>query len=251
MTAAVAELGDVDTAFIAALEKDAGAGADHGPPAAPPPKKSDNPDAPHGLGPDGKPLAPYGHKADGRPRIKPGGPGRARTRSPDDRARVAAVRPAASGGQAAADGPDYTGPLTDLGTSLWLAGSMLRGGRLLIVPVPDVRPYAAVFRQQMPGLIGAWNVAARQNATVRGYVERVTGDGAWSWKVGVAVASAGFAAACIEMGKAGPDIKAAAAAANDAELERFMTEQLAELGLEAAELDQTAAETASAGQAAA
>lgn len=248
MTAAVAELGDVDTAFIAALEKDAGAVAEHGTPAAPPPRKSDNPDAPHGLGPDGTPLAPYGHKADGRPRIKPGGPGRARTRSEDDRARVAAVRPAgpassgraASGGQAAADGPDYTGPLTDLGTSLWLAGSMLRGGRLLILPVPDVRPYAAVFRQQMPGLIGAWNVAARQNATVRGYVERVTGDGAWSWKVGVAVASAGFAAACIEMGKAGPDIKAAAAAANDAELERFMTEQLAELGLEAAELEQLA-----------
>lgn len=256
MTAAAAELGDVDTAFIAALEADAGAAADHGPRVAPPPKKSDNPDAPHGFAEDGTtPLAPYGHKADGRPRIKPGGPGRARTRSPDDRARVAAVRPASSSAAgaagaagAAADGADYTGPLTDLGTSLWLAGSMLRGGRLLILPVPDVRPYAAVFKQQMPGLIGAWNVAARQNATVRGYVERVTGDGAWSWKVGVAVASAGFAAACIEMGKADPEIKAAAAAANDAELDRFMISQLAELGLDA---HMPEPELADAGQAAA
>lgn len=239
---ATAELGDVDTAFIAALGADAGAAAERGPAAASPPRKSDNPDAPHGLGEDGQPLAPYGHKADGRPRIKPGGPGRARTRSEDDRARVAAVRPvspagsgpAATGGHAAADGPDYADALTDLGTSVWLAGSMLRGGKLIIFPVPDVRPYAAVFKQQLPGLVGAWNMAAKQNATVRGYVERCTGDGAWSWKVGVGVTCAGLVAAIAEMAKAPPEMKAAAAAVNDAALDEFLTAQIAELGLEVA-----------------
>lgn len=248
MTAATAELGDVDSAFAAALAADSGAAVDHGPPVAAPPKKSDNPDAPHGLGPDGAPLAPYGHKADGRPRIKPGGPGRAR--APDDRARVAPMRPASSpsssssSGNSSADGPDFTEQLEDLGTTVWLAGSMLRGGRLIIVPVPDVRPYAAVFKQQLPGLVGAWNVAARQSTAVRGYVERVSGEGAWSWKVGVAVTCVGLVAACAEMAKAPPEVKAAAAAANDDELARFMTAQVAELGLEPAglaEQDQAAA----------
>jgi len=248
MTAVAPELGDVATAFSAALDADAGAAVDHGPRVSAPPKKSDNPDAPHGLDENGVPLAPYGHKADGRPRIKPGGTGR---RSPDDKARVATMRPASSqagpgpgAGSSSADGPDFTEQLADLGTTVWLAGSMLRGGRLFIVPVPDARPYAAVFKQQLPGLVGAWNVAARQSSAVRGYVERVSGEGAWSWKVGVAVTCVGFVAACAEMAKAPAEVKAAAAAANDAELERFMTAQIAELGLEPADagaVDQAAA----------
>jgi hypothetical protein len=241
MTALAPELGDVDSAFSEALAADSGAAVDHGPPVSAPPKKSDNPDAPHGYAEDGvTALAPYGHKADGRPRIKPGGPGRARAAG-DDRARVAPMRPASSqagpgpgAGSSSTDGPDFTEQLADLGTTVWLAGSMLRGGRLIIVPVPDVRPYAAVFKQQLPGLVGAWNVAARQSPAVRGYVERVSGEGAWSWKVGVAVTMVGLAAACAEMAKAPPAVKAAAAAVNDAELERFMTAQIAELGLEAA-----------------
>lgn len=247
MSTAVPELGDIDTAFNDALGADAGR-RDDGPPAAPPPpRKSDNPDAPHGLGPDGKPLAPYGFKPDGRPRIKPGGPGRRTPRSGDDAARVSPIHPgtpagsgpAASGSHAAADGPDFTEQLSDLGTTVWLAGSVLRGGRLFIVPVPDVRPYAAVWIQQLPGMVGAWNVAARQSPAVRSYIERVSGEGAWSWKVGVAVTMIGFAAACMEMAKASPEIRAAAAAANDAELDRFMTAQIAELGLQPAELPGT------------
>ena len=234
MTAGTLELGDVDRAFAAALDADAGAAVDHGPAAAAPPRKSDNPDAPHGVGPDGVPLAPYGHKADGKPRIKPGGPGRARQANPDDKARVATL-PSSGSAASSSSGPaadvDYSAQLQDLGTTVWLAGSMLRGGRLLIVPVPDTRPYAAVWKQQLPGLVAAWSVAARQSPAVRSYLERVSGDGAWSWKIGVGVTMVGLAAACMEMAKAPAEIKAAAAAANDAELEAFMTAQIAELGL--------------------
>jgi hypothetical protein len=247
MSTAAPELGDIDTQFAEALGADAGR-VDAGPPVAAPPRKSDNPDAPHGYEADGTtPKAPYGHKPDGRPRIKPGGPGRRAPSSADDRARVSPMRPAtpassgspATGGHAAADGPDFTEQLTDLGTTVWLAGSVLRGGRLFIVPVPDVRPYAAVWKQQLPGLVGAWNVAARQSPAVRSYIERVSGEGAWSWKVGVGVTMVGFAAACMEMAKAPAGVKAAAAEANDAELERFMTAQIAELGLQPAELADT------------
>jgi hypothetical protein len=242
VTTTAPELGAIDSAFNAALQSDAGTGpAAPGPPVAPPPRKSDNPDAPHGYGPDGTtPLAPYGHKPDGRPRIKPGGPGRAARPSADDMPRVgmlptsapASSSSAASGSHAAADGPDYAGQLNDLGTTIWLAGSMLRGGRLFIIPVPDARPYAAVLHDQLPGLVNAWNVAAKQDPTIRGYVEKLSGEGSWSWRVGVAVTTIGFVAACTEMAKAPPELKAAAAAANDAELERFMTAQIAELGLE-------------------
>lgn len=235
MTAGTAELGDVDAAFMAALEQDAGT-PEQPAPAAAPPRKSDNPDAPHGYEADGTtPKAPYGHKADGRPRIKPGGPGRGSRGTGDDKARVAA-RPASSPSSPssgpAAISADYTGQLEDLGTSVWLAASMLRGGRLFMLPVPDTRPYAAVWRQQSPGLVSAWNVAAKQNAAVRGYLDRLSGDGAWSWKVGVGVTMVGLVSACLEMAKADPAVKAAAAAANDAELERFMLDQIAELGLE-------------------
>lgn len=247
MSAAAPELGDIDTRFAESLAADAGR-VETGPPAAAPPRKSDNPDAPHGFEADGTtPKAPYGFKPDGRPRIKPGGPGRRAPRSADDTARVSPIHPgtpagsgpAGGGGQAAADGPDFSEQLTDLGTTVWLGASVLRGGRLFVFPVPDARPYAAVWIQQLPGMVGAWNVAARQNSTVRGYVERLSGEGAWSWKVGVAVTMVGFAAACMEMAKVAPEVRAAAAAANDAELDRFMTAQIAELGLQPAELPGT------------
>lgn len=227
---------DVGSAFEAAIAADAAApaAADRPAPAAAPPRKSDNPDAPHGLGEDGKPLAPYGHKADGRPRIKPGGPGR--TRDPDDKARVAPIRPsspaaASSSGPAAA--ADYSEALTELATSVWLTGSMLRGGRLIILPVPDVRPYAAVFSAHIPALVSAWNVAAQHDASVRGWVERVTGDGVISWRLRVTIASVAFAAGCAEIAKAPADVKASVAASNDKAVAEFMAAQVAELGLAA------------------
>lgn len=226
---------DVGSTFEAALAADAAVPpvADRPAPAAAPPRKSDNPDAPHGLGEDGKPLAPYGHKADGRPRIKPGGPGRAR--DPDDKARVAPIRPSSpsspSSGPAAA--ADYTEALTELATSVWLTGSMMRGGRLIILPVPDMRPYAAVFRQHIPSLASAWNVAAQHDASVRGWVERATGDGVLSWRLRVTIASVAFAAGCAEIAKAPADVKHGVALGNDEAVAEFMAAQVAELGLAA------------------
>lgn len=244
---------DVGSAFAAALEHDAAAGpgpaaADRPSSAAAPPKKSDNPDAPHGLGADGKPLAPYGHKADGRPRIKPGGPGR--RADPNDQARVQPLRPgpsspAGSSPAGAAATSDYTDALTELATSVWLTGSMLRGGKLIILPVPDMRTYAAVFRQHIPSLAGAWNLAAQHDPNVRAWVEKATGDGVLSWRLRVTIASVAFAAGCAEMAKAPDHVKAAVRAGNDEAVAEFMAAQVAELGLEetgpGAEDDQAAA----------
>lgn len=240
MTAPVAEqLPDVAGTFAAALAADAGR-IDAGPPVSAPPRRTDDPDAPHGRAEDGTPNAPYGHRADGRPRLKPAGPGRGHGRQGDDRARVIEHPTAAAAGgagaapgaaAAAADGPDYTEQLAELGTAVWLGASSLRGGRLLFLPIPDTRPYAAVWRQNLGPMVGAWNAAARQNATVRGYVERLSGEGSWGWIVGVSVTSAALLASMAEMARADPAVKAKACAVNDAQFEKFIETQLDELGL--------------------
>lgn len=224
---------DVDRAFEAALAHDAHVS----PPAIPgPPRRPPEPDpaAPHGRDTDGNPLAPYGHKADGTPRIKPAGPGRGRGA---DAPRLTDKPPAAAAAgkppAAAAEAPDFTGDLTALGMSVWMGASCLRGGKLLILPVPDTRPYAYVLKQNIPQLAAAWNAAAQQNSAVRGYVQRFTGDGSKAWILGVAITGAAFLGGCMELGrKENAGGRKAAAAANDAELQLFMAEAMAGLGLE-------------------
>lgn len=229
---AVAELPDVSAEFASALAADAGHQLETGPPLAPPPRKSDNPDAPHGYEEDGTtPKAPYGYKPDGRPRIKPGGPGRTAAKTPDDKPRTTDRHPPPSAPSAPAEGPDYTEDLMDLGMSVWLAGSMLRGGRLWFIKLPDTRPYAAVWAKQLPGMATAWNQAAKQNATVRAYVEKFSGEGSRAWMVGVAVTSVSLVAGCMEMARAAPEIRAQVAKANDDDLDAFLTAQMNELGL--------------------
>jgi hypothetical protein len=71
------------------------------PPDRPPPRRRD-PEAPHGLGADGKPNAPYGLKEDGKPRITPAGPGRGKTGSHGGRQQRPDA-PRQGGGQGAED----------------------------------------------------------------------------------------------------------------------------------------------------
>lgn len=238
MTAiATDEIGD---AFSAALAKDAGAPAAPGEPdvPAPPRRPERDPEAPHGRAPDGKPLAPHGVKADGTPRVKPAGPGRP---PKDDAPRVAAVAvPAKSG----SDDGDYSSALMGFGTSVWFAASGVRGWSLgkrkandgtvkPLVKVPDLRPYAAVFHDQLPVQVAAWNEAAKQNATVRSYVEKLAvGDGSVSWVLGVAVASAGLIGACAELARAPQDVREQATAANDSYLQEHLGDLVKAMGLE-------------------
>lgn len=217
----------VTGAFEAALAKDAGTAPPPEIP-APPRKPERDPAAPHGRAEDGSPIAPYGVKSDGTPRLKPAGPGRPKEA---DKPRVAAVAPSAGKPD---DKPDYTGDLMGLGMSAWLGASSIRGGRLGPVKLPDTRPYAAVLHSQLPQMAAAWNAAAQQNATVRGYVEKLSGEGSWSWVVGVAVTSVGLVAGCVELAKAPPEIRARVAADNDAQLQEFVQAQMKAAGLQEA-----------------
>lgn len=224
MTAAT----EVDAAFEAALSADAGRDVPADIPA--PPRTDRDPDAPHGRAPDGTPVAPFGLKADGTPRLREPGPGRPKGDTP----RVTTSAPAAKAPGTKGDGTDYTDDLMSLGLSVWMGASSLKGGRLLGFPLPDLRPYAVAWKAQLPQSAAAWNAAAQQNEQVRGWVRKFSGDGSWSWMIGVAVTTAGFVAGCSEIAKADPEVRAQLAAANDAQMQAFIAEQVTAAGLQAA-----------------
>lgn len=222
MTTAVA---DVDAAFEAALSSDAGRDVPADIPA--PPRTERDPEAPHGRAEDGSPLAPFGVKQDGTPRLREPGPGRPKADAP----RVQTSAPAAKGAAAPkAAGADYTDDLIGLGTAVWLGLSSMKGGALGPLRLPDVRPYAAVWKQNLPQMAAVWNTAAQQNDQVRSAVEKFTGEGTMTWVVGVAVVSAGFVSSCVELAKSPPDVKAQATAANDAQLQAYVSRQVEAMG---------------------
>ena len=214
---------EVTQTFEQALARDAGIPQHQAPPEVPPPPERD-PEAPHGRDGDGKPLMPYGpNKKTGRPNLKPAGPGRPKSV-------VAVTQPSAPASQGS--GKNYAEELTGLATSVWLGASSLKGGRLGPLRLPDTRPYAAVWQQQTPQMVAAWAAACEQNATIRGYVDKMSGDGSWSWIIGVGIASTGLLASIAEMAKMPPEVKAQATAVNDHRLQEFIKAQVEALGLE-------------------
>lgn len=230
-TAAAADVGQaVDDALSAALDADAAVS----PPAydAPPRQAAAaDPEAPHGRDGDGTPLAPHGIGKNGRPRIKPAGPGRGKTK--DAQPRVTDKPPATAvvaPGGTQASGRDYSEDLAGLGLSVWVGASALKGGRLPLikVPVPDLRPFAYVWHAELGRGVAAWNNAAQHNAAVRGWVEKLAGEGSWQWVIGVGIWSANLLAGFQELAaKENAGLRAQAAAANDANLQAFLAEQLA------------------------
>lgn len=188
---------------------------------APPPKTpSANPDAPHGFGQDGKPQAPYGTYKNGRPRPRP---------APEKSAGKPRVAPSATSSKSEPE--SYADDLRNLGVSAWLGLSAFRGGQVLGFKLPDTRPYAAIVYQALPDMVVAWDQAAQQNAQVRGWVKKFSGDGSWSWMIGVGVSGASLVAGCVEMSRAPAELKAQAADANDRVKTQFIEEQMKAMGL--------------------
>jgi len=218
-------MSDVDDAFAAALAADAGRGAPDDVPA--PPRNERDPEAPHGRDSDGFPLAPFGVKPDGKPRLREPGPGRPKA---EDKARVTTSAPAVKATGAKTAGADYTDDLLGLGTAVWLGVSSVKGGRLGPVRLPDCRPYAAVWKSQMPQMAAAWNAAAQQNATIRGAVEKFSGEGSMTWIVGVAVVSAGLVSSVAQLAKAPQEVRDQFAAANDELIQDYVSRQVAAMG---------------------
>lgn len=225
VTAAANGTGEVDDAFRAALEHDAQVTPAEMP--APPRKAvSTDPDAPHGRDEDGKPLAPFGiNKQTGKPNVRKAGPGRGKKADAPRETEVG--KPAPGKGKAA--GPDYSADLAGLATSVWIGASACQGGKLPLIglKVPDLRPYAAVWHDQTPQLVAAWNQAAQQNSTVRGWVDKLAGQGSWQWVIAVGVTSANFLAGCTELAKKeNAELRQRYADHNDMTLKEFLTAQM-------------------------
>ncbi len=228
---------DIDAAVDAALGDALSADAAVSPPEHPPPPRAEaaDPDAPHGRDDAGTPLAPYGiNKKTKRPNLKPAGPGRGH--KSDDKPRVTAqgkdtpASPAkAASGQPGSGGRDYSEDLAGLGYSIWMGASAVRGGKLPLVKItmPDLRPYAYVWEDQLPRGVAAWNAAAQQNATVRGWVQKLAGEGSWQWVIGVGIWGANFLAGCQEL-RADSGLATQAAAANDLNIKAFLAQQIAQ-----------------------
>lgn len=231
---------DIGAAFEAALAKDAGVPV---PPEIPAPPRKD-PAAPHGRAEDGSPIAPYGLKADGTPRLKPPGPGRPRA---EDKPRVDNVPAVPSGGKPA--GKNYAPGLAATGESVWLLLSLNQGISLgkrkakdgtvkPLVSLPDTRPYAVVFRQQVPMMAKAWSEAANQNATVRRYVSKLAGgegEGV-SWVIGVGISSAMFMMGCATLAKQeNAALRADLTAQNDGDVKAYFQQMVEAMGLQEAE----------------
>lgn len=179
-----------------------------GGPAYPPPPR-------RGAAP-ADPEAPYGRKADGSPRAKPGA--KPQTAKPRTERSAPASAPSTPGPAA-----DYTQELADFGEAVWLGMAAL----------PFTRAPAALWKLALPGQVRAWNEAARQNETVRGYVERLGGGP--TWIVGIAVASAPLVGGLAAMMR-DPAIRAELAAVTEAEWTRFVAEARGKYAAEMAAL---------------
>ena len=165
-TAVVVDPGALEEAFQGALDTDAAA---HQSAPAPPRQPW--------LNEDGSPK--YGLKADGTPKKGPGGPGRGNRRTGDTAPRgdaPAASTPAPGAvnlqsGVAA----DYS---DDIAGALFLAWMGLAS-------TPWTRAQAAVVKNSTPQMVPAWNSAAQQNATIRAWVTKLSGEGSWAWIIPV------------------------------------------------------------------
>lgn len=205
---------DLSAKFQAALDGDAQAHAD-----VPPPPKRES-----WLNEDGTPR--WGLKADGTPRRSPPGPGRPKDR--DDKPRTedapAAAPAAAAAPRAEVPAGTYTEALSDTGVGVWMVMSSL----------PGMGSYAAVFGAQVDSMARAWDLAARKNAAVRRKVERLSGEGDWTWVIPVTISTMPVLIGSFALLR-DPKARAELAAQNKIQFEVYMRQMIAAMQPETAE----------------
>lgn len=191
------------------------------------------PDEPEAAAPPKRtadPEAPFGRRVDGSPKKAPGGR--------PAKARVTESKPVtadAKGGKkagAAADGTDYTGPLGEFTSALWMV--------LAAAPVPveplriKLRAQAAVLKDNQPGLCQGINLMAQHNGTIRRGVEALTMGNA-GWVLPAVMALAPFAVQSAALWKTSPAELGELAARTEAEWEAEFKAMRAAMGLDQAE----------------
>ncbi len=185
------------TADGVAIDLDAAEQAFHRAMAAPEPDEPEAPAPPKRAPAD--PEAPFGRKVDGTPKRAPGGrPAKARVT--ESKPVVADAKPGK--GKPADTATDYTGPLGDFTSALWMV--------MAAAPVPNdglrvkVRAQAAVLKENQPGLCQGINMMAQHNGTIRRGVEALTMGNA-GWVLPAVMAVAPFAVQSAQLWKTDPN----------------------------------------------
>lgn len=187
--------------------------------AAPEPDEPEAP-APPKLVAD--PEAPFGRTKGGEPKRGPGGrPPRARVTDTPPPAAPAAGK----GKKPAPVTTDYTGPLGDFTSAVWMV--------LAAAPVPaepiriKLRAQAKILRENQPGLCQGLNLMAQHNGTIRRGVEALT-MGSAGWVLPAVMAVAPFAVQSAQVWKSSPAVLAEMAAQTEEEwAEQFAAMQQA------------------------
>ncbi|HEX4661890.1 MAG TPA: hypothetical protein VH307_31225 [Streptosporangiaceae bacterium] len=184
-------------------------------PAAPPPPRSP------WLLEDGTPR--WGLKPDGTPRRARPGTGRP---PKDDKPRTAKELPPGNESPAreptrGTTGRDYTDQIAGALSMTWMG----------MAAVPFTRAHAAVLHAHIPDMIPAWNTAAQQNATIRHAIEKLSGDGSWSWVIPVTVVTTPVVLGMWQVTRDG-DLRTHLAAQTEKDFREFLTEQAAAAGID-------------------
>ena len=108
---------------------------------------------------------------------------------------------------------DFTADLTGVTDAVWLCASQL----------PVAAPYAAIMKMNQPGLVGALNMGANQNAQVRNFVEKLSGGGNGSWMMSLGMVGVGMFLQGYQMAQS-PEFKQQVMAANQAAVQNYLAE---------------------------
>lgn len=95
---------------------------------------------------------------------------------------------------------DYTEDVTGIVTGAWLT----------LASIGKTQPYAAVIANHQDGLVTALSAGAKNNATIRGYIEKMSSGGGGLWAVQLALVAAQMAMEASQIAK-NPELKAQAA----------------------------------------
>ncbi|MHB1433819.1 MAG: hypothetical protein ACYCVZ_17115, partial [Streptosporangiaceae bacterium] len=140
-----------------------------------------------------------------------------RPKDKDDQPRTdAAAAPAAPAPAAVIPAGGYTEALSDAGVGVWMVLSSL----------PGMGSYAAVWGAQVEPMARAWDMAARKNAAVRRKVERLSGEGDWTWVIPVTISTMPVLVGAVALLR-NPQARAELAAQNKTQFEAYMREMVA------------------------
>lgn len=172
------------------------------------------------LNDDGSPR--WGTKADGSPRKSNPGTGRP-PKNADDKARSTDKAPDPPQVPKPSSNPDARDFTDDIGAAL----TMVWMGTAAI---PWTKAHAAVIRLYTPNMAPAWNTAAQQNATVRKYVLKLSGEGSWSWVLPVTIVTTPLLTGFWQVTR-DADLRRELAAQTEKDFATFLAEQAKAAGM--------------------